>query len=238
MLNLENADGFRRRVAGVALIGATLTLLASEIVGPHGASSNAELLDQVAGDKSGWVVATLLMLVSTILFVPAVMGVLHLVRDRAPVIGHVAGAVGILGALGHMAYVCYALFVAELADGGSRSQMVTVLDDLDSGLAAVVMPLIMSFAIAVLLMSIALYRARVAPRWVMLATIAAVVIELGAPTGTLAAAVIKQAFLTVAFCSVGVGVLRMTDEQWRSAHGDGPPHGASRAVQLAPRPVN
>jgi hypothetical protein len=233
MPNLKKPDTFRRRLAGFALIGATLTLLASEVLGPHGASSNAELLDQVAGDKNAFVASTLLMLVSTILFIPAVMGVLHLVRDRAPVIGHIAGAVGILGALGHMAYVCYALFVAELADAGSSPQMVAVLDDLDHGLAVVVVPLIMSFAIGVLLMGIALYRARVAPRWVMLATIAAVVIELGAPTGTLAVALVKQAFLTVAFCSVGVGVLRMTDEQWRSRQAGSPLDGSSRPAELA-----
>jgi hypothetical protein len=233
MLNLKKPDTFRRKVTGIALIGATLTLLASEILAPHGASNNAELLDQVAGDKTGFVVSTLLMLVSTILFIPAVVGVIHLVRDRAPVIGHIAGAFGILGALGHMAYVCWALFAAELTDAGSRTQMVAVLDDLDAGLAAVVMPLIMSFAVAVLLMGIALYRARVAPRWVMLATIAAVVIELGAPTGTLAAALIKQAFLAVAFCAVGVGVLRMSDRQWRSRQTGSPPDGAPRPGELA-----
>ena len=53
------------------------------------------------------------------------------VRTFGQLIGHIAGAVGILGALGHMAYVCYALFVVELADGASRSQMVSVLDDQD-----------------------------------------------------------------------------------------------------------
>jgi hypothetical protein len=233
MLNLKHPDTFRRRVAGLALIGATVTLLASEVLGPRGAGGNAELLDAVAGDRSGFVVSTLLLLISTILFIPAVMGVLHLVRDRAPVIGHVAGVAGVLGALGHMTYVVYALFVAEMVDAGPRPQMVALLDDLDRGLAVVVLPLILSFALAVLCMGIALYRARVAPRWVMLACIAAVVVELGAPGGTLALAVIKQALLTVGFCAVGVGVLRMSDEQWRSIGTDTPPHGASRPAELA-----
>jgi hypothetical protein len=233
MLNLKDPDTFRRRVAGAALIGAPVTLLASEALGPHGAGSNAELLDVVAADQTGFVVSTLLLLISTILFLPAVMGVVHLVRDRAPLAGHVAGAAGILGALGHMAYVTYALIVAEMADGGERPQMVALLDDLDQGLAIVVAPLIMSFAPAILLMAIALYRARVAPRWAMLAAVAAVVVEAGAPTGTLAAAVIKQALVVVAFCPVGVSVLRMTDKQWRSAGADAPAHSAARRSELA-----
>jgi hypothetical protein len=216
MLSLRQPDAFRRRIGGVALIGTMVTLLASELFGQRGGGGNSELLAAVAADPTGFVVSTLLLLVSTILLIPAVMAVLHLVRDRAPVIGHVAGAFGILGALGHMVVVCYGLFVAEMADGGSRAEMVSLLDRLDGGLAVVVVPLILSFALAVLLMGIALYRARVAPRWVMLAAIAAVVVELGAPGGTLAAAVIKQTLVAVAFGAVGVRVLRMSDAQWRS----------------------
>jgi hypothetical protein len=233
MLSLSQPNTFRRRLAGVALIGTTVTLLASELFGPRGTGDNAELLDAVAADQTGYVVSTLLVLVSTILLIPAVMGVLHLVRDRAPVIGHVAGAFGILGALGHAVVVCYGLFVAEMADGGSRSEMVSLLDRLDGGLAAVVFPLILSFALAILLMGIALYRARVAPRWVMLAAIAAVVVELGAPGGTLAAALIKQALVVVAFGAVGVGVLRMTDEEWRAGGAAARPRGASWPAEPA-----
>jgi Domain of unknown function (DUF4386) len=232
MLSLRQPDAFRRRIGGVALIGTMVTLLASELFGPRGAGGNSELLTAVAADRTGFVVSTLLLLVSTILLIPAVMAVLHLVRDRAPVIGHVAGVFGMLGALGHMAVVCYGLFVAEMADGGSRSEMVSLLDRLDSGLAAVVVPLILSFALAVLLMGIALYRARVAPRWVMLAAIAAVVVELGAPGGTLAAALVKQTLVVVAFGAVGVRVLRMSDAQWRSraALAYAAPRGAEPAV--------
>ena len=204
---------FRRRLAGLALIGAFATLLISELVGPRGTDTNLELLDAVAADRAGYLASALLVLASTVLFIPAVLGILGLVRERARVIGHLGVGFGFLGALGHTAFVTYALFVAELADAGPRAQMAALLDDLDSGLAGIVMPFIMSFALSLLLMGIALYRARAVPRWVLLVVTAAVVIELAAPTGTLAAAVLKQGLVTVGFGYLGVRLLRADDRR-------------------------
>ena len=233
MLSLRQPDTFRRRIGGVALIGTMVTLLASELFGPRGAGDNSELLTAVAADRTGFVVSTLLLLVSTILLIPAVMAVLHLVRDRAPVIGHVAGAFGMLRALGHMAVVC--LRPVRRRDGRRRFA-------LGDGLAARPprrRPRRRGAALDPELRARrpadghrALPRARRAPRWVMLAAIAAGVVELGAPGGTLAAALVKQTLVVVAFGAVGTRVLRMTDQEWRSRAALAHParHGAEPAV--------
>lgn len=232
MPKLKSADTFRRVVVGVSLIGAMVALFASDLVIPGQGDGNAELLAGVAGDRGGWLASDLLLLISTILFVPAVLGVLHLVRDRTPVLGHIAAAFGVLGALGHMGFVTYALVVYEASAAGSPGEMAALLDRLDEGASVVLLPLIMSFAISLLLMAIALYRARVVPRWVMLLVIAAFVIELGAPGDVIALSAIKQGLAALAFGYVGVRVLRMSDAAWRRSEPE-----AGLDASAAPQPA-
>ena len=211
---LNSSDTFRRLVVGVSLIGAFVALLASELLAPSQGDGNAELLAAVADHHGAWLGSNVLLLASTILFVPAVFGVLHLVRDRTPRLGHFAAGFGILGALGHVGYVTYSIVVYEAARVGARGEMVALLDRLDEGASVILLPLILSFAVSVLLLGIALYRARIAPRWVMLAVIAAVVIEIGAPGTSIALAAVKQGLGAAAFGYVGVRVLRMSDSAW------------------------
>jgi len=228
----NSPDRFRRLTVGIGLIGAFVALLASDLIAPNQGDNNAELLAAVADDRGGWLASDLLLLVSTILFVPAVFGVLHLVRSRTPALGHVAAGFGVLGALGHMGFVTYGVVVYEAAGSGVRGEMVALLDRLDEGASVILLPLILSFAVSVLLMGIALYRARVAPRWVMLAVIAAFVVEIAAPGGSVAVAAVKQGLATVAFGYVGVQVLRMSESAWRRPELDSESKGEP-APQLA-----
>jgi hypothetical protein len=211
---LSSEVRFRRQLAGISLIGATVTLLASELVIPAQGDGNAELLAAVHRDPTEWLVADLLLLVSTILFVPAILGVVHLVRARVPLLGTLAGGFAVLGVLGHMGFVTYGLVVYEAAGVPERDEMVELLDRLDGGASVVLLPMILSFGIGLLLMAIALYRAHAAPRWVMLAVIAAFVLEVGAPGTSVIAAAIKQGLAVIAFGYVGARVLRMPDSDW------------------------
>lgn len=229
---LNSPDTFRRLIVAISLIGAFVALLASDLIAPNQGDGNAELLAAVADDRGAWLTSNLLLLVSTILFVPAVFGVLHLVRSRTPVLGHVAAGFGVLGALGHMGFVTYAVVVYEAAEAGARGEMVALLDRLDEGASVILLPLIVSFGISVLLMGIALYRARVAPRWVMLALIAAFVLEIAAPGGSVAIAAVKQGLAAVSFGYVGVRILRMSDSAWLGGRVPRDP-----AVGPAPQPA-
>lgn len=212
MLRISRPTDFRRKAAGIGVIGSFAALVAQDVVEPENSGNPAEML-RLASDHGGeFFAAALLLLVSTILLVPGIYGLVHLVRERGVKLAHIGGVFAVLGALGHMAYVTYALFVLEMADG-DRAQMVALLERMDSGGAAVVFPLILSFAVALLLLAVALYRAGYMPRWGLVAVIAAVLIDVAAPGGAVVG-LAKQLLAGAAFAPVGLQMLRMSNAEW------------------------
>ena len=58
----------------------------------------------IAADRADDIrLAALLFILSSVLIVPAVAGMVHLVRDRGATLAHIGGALGVIGAMGHMA---------------------------------------------------------------------------------------------------------------------------------------
>ena len=219
-MRIAETERFRRRVAGVSLIGFAAALVAQDLVGPRTPSDAAGTYAAVAADRGGMVATSVLLLVSSLFLVPAVWGILHVLRERGVTLGHVGGALAIVGALGHVAVMTYQLALVEMTRTGDREAMVALIDRLDSSpvVGVVVFPMILAFALGLLILAIALWRARFVQGWAALLVVAAVALDIGAPDGAPAAvSVAKQLLVFAAFAYVGLRMLRMSDSDWDGA---------------------
>jgi hypothetical protein len=84
MLRIRDADNFRRTLAGLCLIAAPLVLLVAMIV--HGGGGDAGLVKTLVESPGRVQAANLLIMFSSVLFVPALIGLLGLVRGRTSTI--------------------------------------------------------------------------------------------------------------------------------------------------------
>jgi hypothetical protein len=216
-LQIVKTERFRRRVAGISLIGFAATLLAQDVVGPRTPSDAAGTYAAVAADRGGMVVSSVLLLASSLALVPAVFGILHVLRERGVTLGHIGGVLAIVGALGHIAVMTYQLALVEMTKAGDREAMVALIERLDSSpvVGAIVLPMILSFALGLLILAVALWRARFVRGWAAALVLVAVLLDVGAPDGGPAAvSITKQLLAFAAFAYIGLQMLRMSDAEW------------------------
>ena len=219
-MRIAKTERFRRWVAGVSLIGFAVMLVAQDVVGPRTPDDPAGQYAAVAADRGGMVASSIFLLVSSILLVPAVFGILHLLRERGVTLGHIGGALAIIGALGHVGVMTWQLVLVEITKVGDRDAMYALIDRLDNStiVAVIVFPMILAFALGLLLLAIALWRARFVQGWAAILVVAAVALDIGAPDGAPAAvSIAKQLLAFAAFAYVGLRMLRMSDAEWDGA---------------------
>lgn len=220
MLGLSDPTRFRRRVAGAGLIGFPLAgLVAALIDADEGTDTAASELYAIAATHSDAIlVAALVFMVSAVLTVPAVGGIVHLVRGRGVSLAHVGGALVVLGGFGHMAYATWQLMLTQVARAPDQAALVAFLDRQQSVMTPVLLPLLIAVPVGVLLLAIALRRARIVPQWFLVATIATfafdVVLNSSSLEDTKLPIVFAWAAFAVLFGFLGVRVLRMSDADW------------------------
>src|SRR3954463_5002520 len=82
MTYLSDAHHFRKLVAGACMMIAPLLVLVSEVIHPAEKSNAREQLTVIAGHLDRWYVAHLVAIVAIALLVPAVLGLMHMLRER------------------------------------------------------------------------------------------------------------------------------------------------------------
>jgi hypothetical protein len=230
MTYLSDAHHFRKMVAGACMVVAPLLVLVSEVIHPAEKSNTRDQLAVIAGHLDRWYVAHLIAIVAIALAVPAVLGLMHMLRERQVAWGHLGGGLALLGLLAITGLVAVEGFVGwQAAAGGDRAQMVALFDRL-TNTAGFVIPFIVvayGFMLGLACLAVGLYRARVVPSWVSLFLIVAAacfVVELAASIN--AFGIVAAAFLFVGLGSVGRVVLTESDEDWEHT----PEHGGFRPL--------
>jgi hypothetical protein len=217
VLKIGNAAHFRRTVAGLCLLAAPLVFAAAEITQQPSGSAAAQLASY-AQHRDQLLAALLLGIASSMLFVPALFGLLHQIRERGVVYAHVAAAMIIYGVVAVAAlWGVNATFWVMVKPGMNRSAMVTLLNGIEHA-PAVGAPLLAGhylFALGVVLLGVAVWRARLAPRWagilVVLFPVADVVLS---PIGDVPSALISSAIGLVGFGALGLRMLTTSDAAW------------------------
>ncbi len=232
MLKISDAAHFRRTVAGLCLLLAPVLFAAAEILTPQPSGSAAAQLASFAQHRNQLLAGVLCGLACSMLFFPALFGLLQQIRSRGVVWAHVAAALIVYGLVTDTALTgVNVMFWVMTKPGMNHGAMVALLNSLEHGTAALGGPLMAGhylFAVGILLLGVAVWRARLAPRWagILLALFPVSDVVLS-QAGDLAS-LVSDAIGIVGFGVLGWRTLTAPDASW-----DEVPEVADRDVPVA-----
>jgi len=220
MSRLSDSHHFRKMIAGVCMIGAPLLLVIGMIVHPESKSDVGDQLAVIAGNMDEWYAAHLIVAMSLVLAVPAVLGLMHMLREREVAYGHLGGGLAIVGLLATTAIVAIEGFVgwqAGAATGSDATAMTALFERVTETTGIVIPVFLLSFAFTVgmLFLAAGLYRARAVQSWTAaMLGIGSIVLAVGSAMTEDVVSIIGAAVLLVGFFQVGRMVLAESDEDW------------------------
>lgn len=159
----------RPRTIALATAGTAATLLISDALDPVG-DGTAENFVAAATARQGMMVASaLLLLLSSVLLVPAIVGIVKLLPHRGSGLGHAGAVLLTMGAFGHAMVATFYLVTSAMPASPIGAQRSTELIEHlnNSPNLAPAFVFIMAFALGLLLCFIGLYRASAIPAWVL-----------------------------------------------------------------------
>src|SRR3954447_8877978 len=104
-MHLSDAHHSRKIVAGACMVVAPVVLLVAMVIHPASDTDEATQVATIASNLDAWYAAHLLALVSIALMVPALLGLMHMLRERQVALGHVGGGLAMLGLLAFVGIV-------------------------------------------------------------------------------------------------------------------------------------
>jgi hypothetical protein len=216
-MHLSDAHHSRKMLAGACMVLAPVFLLVATVIHPASDMDEATQVATIAENLDAWYAAHLIALVSIVLVVPAVLGLMHMLRERQVALGHVGGGLAIIGLLAFVGIVAMELVMWELVSEGDQAAAVTLLQGLNES-AGILIPFAFvsfGFAIGMALLSVGLYRARAVQSWMAVCVgVGSILFGFGVATAMNWLTIVAAAFLVVGLGSIGRMVLRETDEAW------------------------
>ena len=206
-----------RRLSGLALIAAPTLLLVSEVLSPDLGDDGAESLAVIAaqpGRLSAWI---WLGIASAILLIPAVFGLVHLLRRRGGVVGGVGAALAVVGAVGYAVHQALFLQLPALL-AGDRAEMAALYERQGESAVFAVVTFLLFLApllFGLLLLGVGLYRGGVAPWWPAVA-IGLAILPSAVPL-PFDSGYASFVLLIAGMAGYARVVLGTTDEQWSDA---------------------
>ena len=157
-----------KRLRGLALIGAPLLFLLSEIVHPESQTETIKELANVSEHMTQWFAAHLLVLGAIIMLPFAVQGLLDLLDGRFYTLGHIAAGLTSTGIIGVTGLLAFDLITWQMVANGPNEEMVRLYDRIAQS-PGFSLPFLtigpLMLVLGLLLFSIALFRSRAVSRW-------------------------------------------------------------------------
>ena len=233
---MTTAQRTRRWIAGAAMILAPLLLLISAIVQPSLKSGELNQLVVIAGNLDSWYTSQAIALAALVVAVPAILGLMHMLRERQWHVGTVGGALALVGVVCSAGTVALSLVQWELMRFGVPvPTAAAVIHDLKttSGMQIpfIILPFAFALGMAVLALGLVLSRAA-NPAVAVALGLGAIGIPVAYAISSVTLLIIAAAVLLVGLGTTGLFVLRETDAEWEHTpefHGfrpAGPPAGA------------
>lgn len=206
----------RKLVAGACMIGSPLFGVAAWAVAPAMDSDEGAALREIAGATGRATASAIFGTISVALGVFAVLGVVHLLRDRESRLGQIGGAVAVLGLVGVMMNTGIQAAAIEIAKRGSDGASAALYDDILTGtLGFVGIASGVLLSAGLLMLCVALFQAEAAPQP---STVLIGLFAIGQVAGFLLFSnpIVLASFLALAIGLVPLGylVLTETDDQW------------------------
>jgi hypothetical protein len=199
------------------MVVAPFVLLVAAVVHPASDMDEAAQVATIADNLDAWYVAHLLAFVAIVLMVPALLGLMHMLRERQVALGHVGGGLAILGLLAFTGIVGMELVMWQMAGAGDTAEAVALLERLNET-AGIVIPFVIlsfGFALGTACLAVGLYRARAVQSWMaVFVAVGAILFGFAVATAMNWLAIVAAAFLLVGLGAIGRMVLRETDEAW------------------------
>ena len=212
------ASTLRRMLIGIALVAQPIAGLAEHALDPKAGPDRAAQLAAIAATPDQRLLGTLVGLLALVLFVPVVLGLVHLSRARAPLLSLVGGALALAGALGSAALHGVELVELEMiragVDLGQVAAVTGQVEESAGGLVTLLLFLV-GMLVGTLVLAVALWRARTVPRLAVLLIAAFLLLDAAGaiaehkPTNLLA-----HTLLLIGSGWIGLRVLGMSNEHW------------------------
>lgn len=216
-MGFSDSQHLRKMVAGTSMLLGPLLLVIAFVMSPRLETEAAAQLRVAAEHVDRFYLVNLIAMVGVALMIPAVLGLMHMVRERRPAHGAIGGALSVLGLLATMASFGIAFAIWQMATDGVSAGDVALLDSL-MDTAGIVIPInVVAFAgcIGFVVLMFGLYRGHVVDWWMALcAAVGVVLINVAFPAGVLALAILGSALLLVGLGAIGVMVVRESDSDW------------------------
>ena len=216
-MHLSDAHHSRTMLAGACMVVAPLVLLAATVVHPASDMDEAAQVATIADNLDAWYLAHLLALVAIVFTVPAVLGLMHMLRERQVALGHVGGGLAVLGLLAYTGIVGIELAMWQMAGGGNTAEAVALLERLNET-AGIWIPfgiVSFGFALGMACLALGLYRARAVQSWMAIfVAVGAIAFGFAVAAAMSWLAIVGAAFIVVGLGAIGRMVLRETDEAW------------------------
>jgi hypothetical protein len=180
MSTLSDPERFARYALGGSMIGSALLMLGASVASPAIKSNETAQIAVIAQHPARYYLFTILILGSSMLLVPALIGLMRITAERSPRLSNIGGALSLLGALVAVGDSTSQLVIWQMgARGADRAQMAALLHRYDNVAGASVLFSVggLSVVVGVLLLSIALYRAKAAPAWAAAGVLAGTVLN-------------------------------------------------------------
>lgn len=222
MLKIWDPTNFRRTLGGLCLIVAPILFAISEITYPNSSGSETEQLDAAARNHNVMLADIYFGIASAILFMPAIYALLHVLRKRGVVLGHIAAILTVAGVgLAHLALGGLQLMLWAMAGpDANRQAMASLIDKTQQNPAA--LPLVLGhdlFAFGIIIFGIAIWRSGFGYRWAGPAIAIGVVIDIvGGTIGLpeMLMAILSDGIFVTGLAEVGLKVLLTSDAEWEA----------------------
>lgn len=211
-----NAALFRRTITSICLaLAAILSVLWVALQPPMGGDPAAQLAAiDAAGATAG--ISALAFVVSQLPFIVAVLGIAHLIRDRAPVLSGIGATLGVVGGFGHAVFGGVQL--TQLAMAADPAHHAVYAGLLSGGLPLPLMIMMMSGTVGtvlgVVVLAVGLLRAKAGPVWVPYALWGFVLVEFIGTSFASWASLVSGLLYLASFCTLAVVVWRSPILGW------------------------
>jgi hypothetical protein len=220
MLKINDSRNFRRTAAGLCLIAGPLVTLIGGLVTPwEKKETTAAYLLALAENPTQAQISAVLLYFGFLLTAVGIFGIIHLLRHRAVVLGHIAGVLAVWGWVTLPGLLVSDFYDLSLAQWSNRQDAIAISERAGGyiGSAVIGIPALLGF-IGLVLLGVALWRAKLAPLWMPVVVLAGTVITQFGPPGAGSWA-LGTGLLLASLGYVGLRILRMTDDEWERGVG-------------------
>jgi hypothetical protein len=215
---MSEAHHTRKLIAGACMVTAPILLLVSTIIQPELDNDEAAQLAVIADHLDGWFVTQALALAALAVGVPAVLGLMHMLRERRVALGHIGGGLALVGILALTGAVAINLVAWQMAQpAADTAQMAALLDRVHETTGIWIPFYLCTFALGAGLVILAaglVVAKAINPAMGLLVGAGGVLIAVGYPLASELLVIVGAACLVVGLGSTGLVVLRESDADW------------------------